>query len=107
MAEVQDLVDQDVLAPGTYQTYRYQYDKNLEPRIGELRLTEASTPRVTDVIKAIRDEVGAATAKTCKSILTGAFHGRGHARRFDGESGARDQDQGDLDEAAAAGAGSR
>lgn len=73
LAQVQDLVDQDVLAPGTYQTYRYQYDKNLEPRIGQLRLTEATTPRVTDVIKAIRDEVGAASAKTCKSILTGAF----------------------------------
>ncbi|TDO58219.1 phage integrase family protein [Kribbella sp. VKM Ac-2571] len=73
LAEVQDLVDQDVLAPGTYQTYRYQYDKNLESRIGELRLIEASTPRVSDVIKAIRDEVGAATAKTCKSILTGTF----------------------------------
>ncbi|MFI6675261.1 helix-turn-helix domain-containing protein [Kribbella sp. NPDC050470] len=73
LAEVLDLVDQDVLAPGTYQTYRYQYDKNLEPRIGELRLIEANTPRVADVIKAIRDEVGAASAKTCKSILTGAF----------------------------------
>lgn len=73
LAEVQDLVEQDVLAPGTYQTYRYQYDKNIEPRIGELRLLEARTPRVSDVIKAIRDEVGAASAKTCKSILTGTF----------------------------------
>ncbi|MEV0792661.1 helix-turn-helix domain-containing protein [Kribbella sp. NPDC050459] len=73
LAEVQDLVDQDVLAPGTYQTYKYQYDKNLEPRIGGLSLMEAGTPRVSGVIKAIRDEVGAASAKTCKSILTGTF----------------------------------
>jgi integrase len=73
LAEVKDLVEQDALAPGTYQTYRYQYDKNLEPRMGELRLVEANTPRVTDVIKSIRDEVGAASAKTCKSVLTGTF----------------------------------
>jgi integrase len=73
LAEVQDLVDQDALSPGTYETYRYQYDKNLEPRIGALRLVEASTPRVSDVIKAIRDEVGSASAKTCKSVLTGTF----------------------------------
>ncbi|GAA2799571.1 hypothetical protein [Kribbella solani] len=38
-----------------------------------MRLVEASTPRVSGVIKAIRDEVGAATAKTCKSILTSTF----------------------------------
>ncbi|MGW6279845.1 helix-turn-helix domain-containing protein [Kribbella sp. NPDC055071] len=66
-------MDQDVLSPGTYDTYRYQYDKNLAPRIGSLRLGEASTPRVSDVVKAIRDEVGSASAKTCKSILTGTF----------------------------------
>jgi site-specific recombinase XerC len=73
LAEVQDLVGQDALSPGTYQTYRYQYDKNLEPRIGAFRLLEATTPRVNDVIKAIRNEVGAASAKTCKSILTDTF----------------------------------
>ncbi|MEU4294803.1 helix-turn-helix domain-containing protein [Kribbella sp. NPDC026596] len=73
LAEVEDLVDQDVLAPGTHETYRYQYEKNLEPRIGGLRLVEASTPRISDVVKEIRDQVGAATAKTCKSILTGTF----------------------------------
>ncbi|MEU4193595.1 helix-turn-helix domain-containing protein [Kribbella sp. NPDC026611] len=73
LAEVEDLVVQDVLAPGTHETYTYQYDKNLAPRIGGLRLFEANTPRVSDVIKGIRDEVGSATAKTCKSILTGTF----------------------------------
>jgi integrase len=73
LAEVKELGEQEVLAPGTYQTYRYQYDKNLAPRIAEIRLVEATTPRVNDVVKAIRDEVGAASARTCKSILSGAF----------------------------------
>ncbi|MFI5734140.1 helix-turn-helix domain-containing protein [Kribbella sp. NPDC051587] len=69
---MQDLIEQDVLAPNTYQTYRYQYDKNLAPRVAELRLWELTTPRVKDVVKAIRDEVGAATAKTCRSLLSRA-----------------------------------
>ena len=73
LAEVKDKVEQDALAPGTYDTYRYQYDKNLEPRIGELRLIEATIPRVNKVIVKIRDEIGVASAKTCKSILTGTF----------------------------------
>lgn len=73
LAEVKELGEQEVMAPGTYQTYRYQYDKNLAPRIAEIRLREATTPRVNDVVKAIRDEVGAASARTCKSILSGAF----------------------------------
>ncbi|MEU4394990.1 helix-turn-helix domain-containing protein [Kribbella sp. NPDC023855] len=73
LAEVKELGEQEVMAPGTYQTYRYQYDKNLAPRIAEVRLGEVTTPRVNDVIKAIRDEVGAASARTCKSILSGAL----------------------------------
>jgi integrase len=70
---VKELGEQEVMAPGTYQTYRYQYDKNLAPRIAEIRLVEVTTPRVNDVIKAIREEVGAASARTCKSILSGAL----------------------------------
>jgi integrase len=73
LAEVKELGEQEVMAPGTYQTYRYQYDKNLAPRIAEVRLREVTTPRVNDVIKAIREEVGAASARTCKSILSGAL----------------------------------
>ncbi|WP_158441143.1 tyrosine-type recombinase/integrase [Kribbella steppae] len=71
LAEVKELGEQDVLSPGTYQTYRYQYDKNLVPRIAEIRLVELTTPRVDAVIQAIRREVGVASAKTCKSILSG------------------------------------
>lgn len=70
LAEVTDLIEQDVLAPNTYETYRYQYNKNLAPRIAELQLHELTTPRANAVIREIRDEVGAATAKTCRTILS-------------------------------------
>jgi integrase len=73
LAEIEELREQEVLAPGTHQTYRYQCDKNPTPRIGEIRLVELATPRVNDVIQAIRNEVGVASAKTCKSILSGSL----------------------------------
>lgn len=73
MSTVKALVDEDIYSPGTYDTYRYNIDKNLLPRIGEIRLNEATTPRVNTVITKIRDEVGVATARTCKSILTSSF----------------------------------
>lgn len=72
VAEVKDFIEQDVLAPNTHQTCRYQYDKNLARRVGELRLHELTTPRVNDVIRAIRDDVGAATAKTGRTVLSKA-----------------------------------
>ncbi|WP_432945864.1 helix-turn-helix domain-containing protein [Kribbella sp. CA-253562] len=73
LAEVKAKVDDGWRAPGTYETYVYQSTKNLVPRIGELQLAEASIPRVNRVLVGIKDEVGVASAKTCKSILTGTF----------------------------------
>jgi integrase len=73
MKDQQALVEGDINSPATLETYRYQTAKNILPRIGELSLDEATTPRVNRVIVAIKDEVGAASAKTCKSILAGSF----------------------------------
>jgi integrase len=47
--------------------------KNLIPRTGRLQLIEATIPRVNKVLIEIKEEVGVASAKTCKSILTGTF----------------------------------
>jgi len=59
--------------PGTYDTYRYHRDKNILPRIGEVRFAEATTPLVNETIVGIRDEVGVASARTCKSIIPGTM----------------------------------
>jgi hypothetical protein len=37
MANLKALVDEGVRAPGTYGTYRYHLDKNVLPRLGEIR----------------------------------------------------------------------
>jgi hypothetical protein len=38
MANLKALVDEGVRSPGTYYTYRQHLDKNILPRIGEVRL---------------------------------------------------------------------
>jgi hypothetical protein len=73
MANLQALVDEEVRSPGTLYTYRQHVEKNILPRIGEVRVGEASTPLVNKVIVQIRDEVGVASARTCKSILASSF----------------------------------
>ncbi|MEV6282784.1 helix-turn-helix domain-containing protein [Kribbella sp. NPDC051770] len=73
LAEVKAKVDDGRRAPGTLETYEYQSERNLVPRIGRLQLIEATVPRVNKVLVEIKDEVGVASAKTCKSILTGTF----------------------------------
>ncbi|MFC5267742.1 helix-turn-helix domain-containing protein [Kribbella qitaiheensis] len=71
MANLKALVDEGVRAPGTYDTYKYHLDKNILPRIGALRFVEATTPRMNMTIVSIKDEIGVASAKTCKSIISG------------------------------------
>ncbi|WBQ04333.1 helix-turn-helix domain-containing protein [Kribbella sp. CA-293567] len=73
MANLKMLVDEDVRAPGTYDTYRYQLTKNVLPRLGHIRFFESTTPLVNKAIMAIKDASGAASAKTCKSIISGIY----------------------------------
>jgi integrase len=73
MANLKALVDEGVRAPGTYDTYRHHLDKNILPRIGEVRFFESTTPLVNKTIVGIKDEVGVATARTCKSIISGTM----------------------------------
>jgi site-specific recombinase XerC len=70
MANLLALVDEGMRSPGTYETYRYHLDKNVLPRTGEVRFAEATTPLVNETIAGIRDEVGVASARTCKSIIS-------------------------------------
>jgi len=60
-------------SPNSLQVYRSVAAKHVLPAIGELRIGEASTPRLDDVISKIRRTVGASTAKTCRSIISGVM----------------------------------
>ncbi|WP_344112090.1 hypothetical protein [Kribbella alba] len=67
------MVKDDKRSPGTPYTYQTQLKTNVLPRVGDVRLGEMTTPLLDKVITAIKDEVGAVSAKTCKSVIAGVL----------------------------------
>lgn len=79
LAKLDALVAEGRRSPGTVDTYRRQLKNHVLPALGEVRLAEATTPLVDRVISAIKAEVSPATAKSCKSVISGVL---GLAVRF-------------------------
>ena len=61
------------LSSGTQRIYRVALDTWLLPRIGDLRLSEATTGRVDAVLSSVRLAHGASAAKTARAVLNGMF----------------------------------
>ena len=59
-------------------TYWRALNNHLRPAIGELHISEATTPRLDTVLTNIKDHAGAATAKTCRAVISGARSAAGH-----------------------------
>lgn len=53
--------------------YRYHLGKNVLPALGSLRLVEIDTPLVEAVILDLHERIGAATARTCRTIISGVM----------------------------------
>ncbi|WP_157979913.1 helix-turn-helix domain-containing protein, partial [Kribbella monticola] len=70
---LEEKVKADKYSPGTLYTYQLHLKNNVLPRIGEICLGEATPPLMDKVVTAIRDEVGAVSAKTCKTVISGVF----------------------------------
>lgn len=68
-------------SPGTVETYRRQLRNHVLPALGEVRLGEITTPLVDKVIAAIKADVSGATAKSCRSVISGVM---GLAVRYGG-----------------------
>lgn len=60
-------------SPNSLQTYRSAIVNHLLPALGELRLGEASTPRIDKAISEVKTRVGAATARTSRSAISGVM----------------------------------
>ena len=60
-------------SPGTVETYRRQLKNHIQPAMGEVRLGEATTPLVDNVIRSIKKKVSASTAKSCRSVISGVM----------------------------------
>ncbi|HEX3592090.1 MAG TPA: tyrosine-type recombinase/integrase [Pseudonocardiaceae bacterium] len=65
------------LADSSLDTYR-QLDNHILVGLGAFRIGEIDTPAVDDFLAAVRTNVGGATAKSCRSVLSGVL---GHAVR--------------------------
>jgi hypothetical protein len=57
--------------PGTAQLYRGTLDRDVLPGVGELRVQEATVPRLDVFVQALRDRTGASTAKVAYTVLSG------------------------------------
>jgi integrase len=59
------------LSPITLQAYRDRLDRQLLPRVGQLRIRELSVGNVDRHLRGIADQHGTATARMCRSVLSG------------------------------------
>jgi len=73
MGKLRELVDESRRSPGTVDTYQRQLDNHVLPALAELRLAEVTTPLTDKFVSQIRTDVGAPTAKTCRSIVSGVM----------------------------------
>ncbi|WP_405065133.1 helix-turn-helix domain-containing protein [Kribbella sp. NBC_01510] len=60
-------------SPTSLDTYRRAIKNHIRPALGELRVGEATTPRIDTVLTKIKTTAGAPTAKTCRAIISGAM----------------------------------
>jgi integrase len=73
LSKVDEMVAEGRRSPGTVDTYRRQLKNHVLPAMGEVRLGEATTPLIDKVIGAIKADVSAATAKSCRSVISGVM----------------------------------
>jgi integrase len=59
------------LSPVTMQAYRDRLDRQILPRLGQLRVRELSVGNLDRHLRGIADEHGVATARMCRSVLSG------------------------------------
>lgn len=73
VAKFNERVEADKRSAGTLELYERHIRNHVRPALGEVRLGEISTPLLDKVIEKIKKTSGAATAKTCRSIISGVM----------------------------------
>lgn len=68
---LEERVDGSDLATNTRQRYRDVVEKYVTPGVGGLTVREATTPRTESYLKQVTAASGPATAKLCRTVLTG------------------------------------
>lgn len=78
IAEIERLVSDGQRAPNTGRVYRSTLDTHVIPGVGELRLREATVPRLNAFVVTMRKHHRSALTKTARTVLNGIL---GHAAR--------------------------
>jgi integrase len=73
LAKIEAMAAEDRRSPGTVETYRRVFDRHVKPALEALRLAEVLTPVVDRFIATMKEDVGAPTARTCKTIVSGVM----------------------------------
>jgi integrase len=73
LSKLDDQVADGRRSPGTVETYRRQLKNHILPAMGEVRLGEATTPLVDNVVSSIKKKVSPSTAKSCRSVISGVM----------------------------------
>ena len=73
LRKLRELVREGARSPSSVDTYDHQLTRHVLPALGELRLGEITTPLLDKFIGRIRTEVGPATAKSCRSVVSGVM----------------------------------
>lgn len=73
VGRMDDLVDEGRRSPGTVDTYRRQLRNHVLPALGEVRLGEITPPMADRVIGRIKKQVSPATARSCRSVVSGVL----------------------------------
>ena len=73
LADIRDLVDDGKRSPGTLETYEGHLSRHVLPAFRGVRLGEITVPLIDRFLVALRRSVGRATAKSCRSVLSGVL----------------------------------
>jgi integrase len=73
LAKIEGMAAEDRRSPGAVETYRRMFGRHAKPALEELRLAEVLTPVVDRFIATVKEDVGAPSARTCKTIVSGVM----------------------------------
>jgi len=73
MRSLEEMVGEGRRSPGTVETYARQLKNHVLPTLGGLRVGEVTTPTLDRVLAQIRREISPATAKICRTVVSGVM----------------------------------
>ena len=100
----QALADAGKRSPGSVDTYRSIMDRHVLPGLGELRIREMTVARIDAFLGALWRSVSVDTAKTARSVISGALEDRCEGQGARHQPGSRDGSAGGRAEEESAGA---